>query len=180
MNPIPLPPPVSDYFHFNDCCLSTFPHSPQASCIVYAPLTMASAPRITYTQSPGPLGDLYATSGSSHTATIPAQASIVTISGQPGFNLQTGQLVTSSISDEIEACFDCVEAALKSAGVEKGLLETFKMTCYLLDVRLEPKMMEIWRRRVPGHKPVWITIGVAALAVPGMHIEMVAEAAIVL
>lgn len=139
---------------------------------------MSGTPSITYTQTPGPLGDLYDTNGSSHAATIPLHTSIVTISGQPGFNLNTGQLVTSSIRDEIEACFDCVEAALFSAGVEKGLAGIFKMTSYLLDVRLEPQMMEIWRRRVPGHKPVWITVGVASLAVPGMHIEMVAEAVI--
>lgn len=139
---------------------------------------MARTPGITYTQTPGPLGDLYNSNGSSHTATIPSNTSIVTISGQPGFNLKTGQLVSTSTEAEIEACFDCVEAALRSAGVENGLAAVFKMTSYLLDVRLEPLMMEIWRRRVPGHKPVWITIGVASLAVPGMHIEMVAEAVI--
>ena len=133
---------------------------------------------ITFSQTDGPLGTLYDKNGSSHAAVIPTNTTIVTLSGQPGFDLVSGTLVTSSVQDEIEACFDCVEAALQKAGVQKGLAAIHKMTAFLLDIRLESEMMEIWRRRVPGHKPVWITVGVAALAVPGMHIEMFAEASI--
>jgi enamine deaminase RidA (YjgF/YER057c/UK114 family) len=114
--------------------------------------------------------------GSSHAARIPNHTSTVILSGQPGFNLKTGQLVTSSIAEEIEACFDCVEAALAAAGVENGLQAIFKITCYLLDVGIEPEVMKVWRKRAPGHRPVWITIGVGSLAVPGMHIEMAPEA----
>ncbi|KAL6246512.1 hypothetical protein RBB50_006749 [Rhinocladiella similis] len=135
---------------------------------------------LAYTQTPGPLGTLFSENGTSHTVTIPAQTSVVITSGQPGFNLKTGKLVTSSIREEIEACFDCVEAALISAGVKDGLAAIFKMTSFLLDVRLEDEMMSVWRRRVPGHKPSWVTVGVAALAVPGMHIEMQAEALVAL
>lgn len=133
---------------------------------------------ITFSQTDGPLGTLYEENGSSHAAVIPPNTTIVTLSGQPGFDLISGTLVTSSVRDEIEACFDCVEAALKKAGVKHGLAGIYKMTAFLLDVRLESEMMEIWRRRAPGHKPVWITVGVAALAVRGMHIEMFAEASI--
>ena len=135
-------------------------------------------PPVSFTQIGGPLGALFAENGTSHTATIPTQTLIVTTSGQPGFDMKTGNLVTSSTREEIEACFDCVEAALRSAGVEDGLAAVYKMTSFLLDIRLESEMMDVWRKRMPEHRPAWVTVGVAALAVPGMHIEMMAEAAI--
>ncbi|KAI9146859.1 RutC family protein [Paramyrothecium foliicola] len=132
--------------------------------------------QVTFTQTPGPLGDLFSSSGVSHAAKILLHGSLVITSGQPGFNLETGQLVTTSVRDEIEACFDYLEAALKTAGVQGGLGAVTKMTSFLLDIRLEGLMMEIWRKRMPSHKPTWVTIGVASLAVPGMHIKMQTEA----
>lgn len=134
------------------------------------------APNISFSQTPGPLGQLFESSGVSHAAKIPLSGHLVITSGQPGFDLKTGQLVTSSLRDEIGACFDCVDAALKSAGVKDGLTAVHKFTAFLLDLRHEAVMMEVWREKAPGHKPTWVTIGANALAVPGMHVEVQAEA----
>ncbi|KAI8722816.1 hypothetical protein NCS52_00426700 [Fusarium sp. LHS14.1] len=133
-------------------------------------------PPVTFSQTPGPLGDLFHSSGCSHAAKIPLSGSLVTTAGQPGFDLKTCQLVTSSLRDEVSACFDCVEAALKSAGVSQGLAAVHKFTAFLIDMKVEETMMEVWRSRVPGHRPTWVTVGVAELAVMGMHLELQAEA----
>lgn len=133
---------------------------------------------VRFSQTDGPLGTLFESFGVSHAAVIPTQRSLVTTSGQPGYDLKTGKLVTSSIRAEIEACFDCVEAALRSAGVKDGLKAAHKITTYLTDVRFDSEVLDVWRKRMADHKPTWVTIGVAALAVPGMNIEMTAEASI--
>lgn len=133
---------------------------------------------IEFTQTPGPLGDLYSSSGASHAARIPLSGTLVVTSGQPGFDLETGTLVTTSLEDEINACLNCVEKALVSAGVVNGLAGTHKLNCFLRDARYDPVLMEVWRARVPGHKPTFVTVGVASLAMSEMRVEIAAEAVI--
>ena len=137
---------------------------------------MSSSP--SYSQSPGPLGELFKTIGVSHAAKVPLGGQLVVTGGQPGFDLKTGQLVTSSIRDEAEACFNCVEAALKSAGVQDGLSAAHKFTVFLTDFQHDEVLMETWRARCPDHRPAWLTVGIKELAVPGMHFEIQAEAII--
>ena len=140
---------------------------------------------VTFVQTPGPLGALYQAGGSSHAAIIPLTptVSLVILSGQPGFSLDSNppELVdgpSTTFTAEAAACFDCIEAALKAAGVPHGLRSVFKMTAYLTDVRDEAEMMRVWRDRTPDHRPAWVTVGVAQLAVPGMRMEISAEALI--
>ncbi|CAH0024625.1 unnamed protein product [Clonostachys rhizophaga] len=133
---------------------------------------------VTYAQVPGPLGDLFQTSGSSHIARIPLSGSLVITGGQPGFD-RHGQLVTESLEKEFEACLDCVETALKAGGVKAGLAGAHKFSAYFLDVRHEAVLQEVWRKRLPEHRPTWVSVGVSQLAVPGMRIEISAEAALI-
>lgn len=116
--------------------------------------------------------------GFSQAVSVPANARIVITAGQAGFDLQTGKLVETSVEDQILAAFDCVDAALRSAGVKDGLLSAHKMVSYLTDVRDEPLMMEIWRRRYPECRPTWTAVGVTSLCIRGMVIEIQGEAAI--
>ena len=83
-----------------------------------------------------------------------------------------------SIAAQIEACFDCVDAALKAAGVEEGLGKVVKFVTYMLDCRNEPLMMEIWKKRFPALQPCWTCIGTSNLCLQGMVLEMDAEAII--
>lgn len=136
------------------------------------------SPTPTFAQTPGPLGELFHNIGVSHAAKVPLQGQLVITSGQPGFNLETCELVTSSIRDEAEACFNCVEAALHAAGVTGGLAAAHKFTVFLTDFEHDGILMEVWRARHPNHRPAWLTVGVKSLAVPGMHFEIQAEAVI--
>lgn len=132
-----------------------------------------------YSQTSGPLGDLFASFGVSHSVRVPLRGSFITTAGQPGFDLKTGRLVTTSIRDEISACFNCLEAALRASNAPKGLCNAYKVTVYLLDVRHDPLVLEVWRERCPNHKPTMVTVGVASLAVAGMHVEMTADAIVI-
>ncbi|KAK5062594.1 hypothetical protein LTR84_004667 [Exophiala bonariae] len=130
-----------------------------------------------YFQSPGPLGELYEATGFSHAVVLPVGAQLVITSGQPGLNRQ--KRATATAAEQIEGCFDNVDTALKAAGVTEGLWKAHKIQCFLLDVSLEPTMMEIWRRKWRGHRPTWATVGTSGLCGPGMIIELIAEAHIV-
>lgn len=139
-------------------------------------------------QPPTPLGSLFQSFGVSHSVRIPLSKTTtwITTSGQPGFHLDKNELVTGGPSsssspshrEQISACFDCVEAALKAAGVEQGLAAVHKMTVFLLDMKDDGLVSEVWRERMPEHRPTWITIGAAELALPGMVVEMMADAVV--
>ena len=131
---------------------------------------------IQYFQAPGPLGELFEAGGTSNVAKVPLRGSLVVTGGQPGFDLERGELVTSSLEDEADACFNCVDVALKSAGVTGGIAQAHKFTCFLSDMRYEPIVMKVWRSRMPNHKVPWITVGVSMLAIPAMRVEIAAEA----
>jgi enamine deaminase RidA (YjgF/YER057c/UK114 family) len=129
-----------------------------------------------FLQPPGPAGSSCQATGFSNTAILPASARLVITAGQAGCDLTTGALVESSVAAQIEASFDCVDAALKIAGVKKGLGSAHKIVSYLIDCRNEPLMMEIWRRRYPGQRPTWTCIGVSNMCAKGMVCEIQGEA----
>ncbi|KAI1610491.1 Endoribonuclease L-PSP/chorismate mutase-like protein [Exophiala viscosa] len=131
---------------------------------------------VEYFRRPGPGGLDCEATGFSNTVVLPANARVVITAGQAGINIETNQLVTSSPEAQIEAAFDCLDAALKTAGVSNGLASAYKVTSYLTDPRYDSLMMEIWRRRCPGHRPIWASVGSHVLVLPGMIIELQAEA----
>jgi enamine deaminase RidA (YjgF/YER057c/UK114 family) len=139
---------------------------------------IVSVAAVQFSQTDNRIGRLRQKAGFSQAVSIPAHARVVITAGQAGLDLRTGRLVETSVEDQISAAFDCVDAALRSAGVKDGLASAHKMVSYLLDVRDEPLMMEIWRRRYPERRPTWTAVGVASLCIRGMVIEIQGEATI--
>ncbi|KFY15371.1 hypothetical protein V491_05700 [Pseudogymnoascus sp. VKM F-3775] len=133
---------------------------------------------LSYFQYNGPAGESAQTHGFSNAVVLSPTSKIVITSGQPGFDLKTGNLVTISNEAQISAAFDCVEAAIRKAGVANGLMGVYKFTSYMLDTDHEPLMMEIWRKRCPNHRPTWTCVGVSKLCIPGMMVEIHAEATV--
>ncbi|GKZ51759.1 hypothetical protein AbraIFM66951_007064 [Aspergillus brasiliensis] len=130
----------------------------------------------TFASPPGPVGRLFTNMGISHAAIVPATAKIVITSGEPGLNLQTGELVTDSLEAQFRAAYDTVDAVLKHAGVTNGNFGAYKFTALLLDMQNEELLMSIWRERYPGHTPVFMAFGVKQLGMEGMQVELRAEA----
>jgi enamine deaminase RidA (YjgF/YER057c/UK114 family) len=129
-----------------------------------------------YFQPDGPVGEFCQKHGFSNAIILPKNSRIVTVAGQAGLDLKTGQVVTSSIEDQMAAAFDCIEASLLKAGVKDGLGAVYKFITFLYDPRYEPTMMEIWRRRQPDHRPIWMCIGASSFCLQGMVCEFHAEA----
>jgi enamine deaminase RidA (YjgF/YER057c/UK114 family) len=107
----------------------------------------------TFSQPPGPIGPSCNAAGFSIAVTLPLNAEIVITAGQGGTDLKTGKLDENSISDQISAAFDCYGAALKSTGVKEGLAAAHKMASFFIDIRHDPIMMEIWKKRYLERRP---------------------------
>lgn len=70
-----------------------------------------------------------------------------------------------------------MELALKDAGVKKGWGAVFRVNSY--HVGLEGNqdevlgmMVENFKRVMPDHQPVWTCVGVTALGLPDMKVEI--------
>ena len=131
-----------------------------------------------YFQTPGPWGTGAQQRGYSQAVSIPANGRIAITAGQPGVDLTTGKVVTTSLNDQIEAVFDTLNSALKAAGVKDGMHSAHKMTCFFIDMRNEEAMLDIFQRRYPSTRPALVSVAVPGLALQGMHLEVQAEAVV--
>ncbi|KAL4906344.1 hypothetical protein BDW74DRAFT_177358 [Aspergillus multicolor] len=132
---------------------------------------------IIYNNLPGPVGDCLKPNSLSTTATVPVSSttSLVFTTGHIGLDLQTGELINSTDEAEFKAIFDCLDVALKHAGIEAGLNQAYKFVAYLVNVEDEKIMHSVFQRRFPGATPTWSTVLVQAINVKGMRAEIVAE-----
>ncbi|RTE81014.1 hypothetical protein BHE90_004460 [Fusarium euwallaceae] len=131
---------------------------------------------VRYQFLPGPVGEMLRSASLATTASIPITGTLVITTGHVGVNLKTGELVTSSVEEEFNAVFDCIDAALRNAGVSKGLGSAHKLIAYFTRAEDEATMLALLRKRWPGHTPTLTSVVVAALVNPGMHLELQAEA----
>ncbi|KAJ5454495.1 uncharacterized protein N7458_005451 [Penicillium daleae] len=137
-------------------------------------------PSITYKNLPGPVGDCLKPASLATTATVPISptVSLIFTTGHIGLNLTTGDLVNHSAEAEFEAVFDCLDAALKDAGVSNGLRQAYKLVAYLVDSGDEAIMMQVFQRKFPGHTPTWTSVVVKEIVAPKMRAEVAAEGVI--
>jgi enamine deaminase RidA (YjgF/YER057c/UK114 family) len=95
----------------------------------------------------------------------------VETSGQGGVddNLQIPEL----LADEIAQTFRNVERTLASAGA--GWEHVVHVNSYHVGgfpSEVNDEMVRLFRHYMPNHAPVWTELGVAALALPTMQIEI--------
>lgn len=134
---------------------------------------------VRYQWLPGPVGDMLRSASLATTAAIPLAGTLVTTTGHVGLDLKTGEFVTSSVEAEFNAIFDCLDAALKNAGVIDGLRSAFKIVAYFSSAQDEPTMQAIFRHRYPEHTPTWTSVVYASPINPGMRAEAEAQAIII-
>lgn len=133
---------------------------------------------ISYQLLPGPVGKLLEGTYST-TASVPISpsCSLVYTTGHLGLDVESGKLVSKSLEAEFDAIFNCLDAALKNAGVKNGCGSAFKFTSYLTDARSEATMQAVFKARWPDHFPTWTTVLVKEIAGASyMHSEIAAEA----
>jgi len=77
----------------------------------------------------------------------------------------------------MDQAFDNVEHTLQKAG-GKGWEQVYKLTVYVdpVDPKAVERLIYNLRKYCPNHQPLVSLFGVAALGLPGMHVEIVVEA----
>ncbi|KAK0640145.1 hypothetical protein DIS24_g9621 [Lasiodiplodia hormozganensis] len=101
---------------------------------------------------------------------------IVKCSGQGGWD-KTGALDANDIPRQVELAFENVDRVLQAAGL-RGWEDVYSVRSYhVVDIGLSyDKTVEMLKKRIPGHRPIWTAIAVPALAFPQMKIEIEVEA----
>ncbi|KAL4788966.1 Endoribonuclease L-PSP/chorismate mutase-like protein [Aspergillus venezuelensis] len=101
----------------------------------------------------------------------------IEIAGQGGWNPGTHK-VPIDVSQEISQAFSNVDLALRTAG-GKGWSQVYRIRIYTT-LEMDPETMGIivqnLQKWAPDHKPVLTGVGVNALALEGMRIEIEAFA----
>jgi len=107
---------------------------------------------------------------------IPAGADRVEIAGQGGWN-PTTRAIHSDLLDEIDQAFANVQLALQDAGLKAGWNGVFRVNSYHVGFdgdqeRVLGRMVENLKKWCPGHAPLWTCVGVTALGMEGMRVEI--------
>jgi enamine deaminase RidA (YjgF/YER057c/UK114 family) len=89
-----------------------------------------------------------------------------------GWNRETSA-ISADINEEVDQAFENVDHCLKHAG-GKGWSEVFQVRLYMTDITEEAmgalvRNLKTW---LPDHQPILTGVGVPALAIPGMHVEI--------
>lgn len=99
---------------------------------------------------------------------------VITISGQGGWD-DNFEITAKTLEEEIEIACNNVEAMLSAAGATWD--DVISVQSYHVGMERTGELMpEQFRKRIPSHRPLWTGIGVEALALPAMHVEIVVTA----
>lgn len=95
----------------------------------------------------------------------------VEISGQGGWDDEFQ--ISTSLVEEIEQAFRNVERTLKTAGA--GWEHVIHVNSYHVGgfpSEVNETMTRLYRYYMPNHAPIWTQVGVEALGLPTMHVEI--------
>ena len=95
----------------------------------------------------------------------------VEISGQGGWN--DDLVIAADLEDEIAQAFDNVERTLSTAGASWA--DVVHVNSYHVGgfpPQVNATMAMLFKRYMPDHAPIWTQVGVEALGLPEMRIEV--------
>jgi 2-iminobutanoate/2-iminopropanoate deaminase len=95
------------------------------------------------------------------------------VSGEIGFDLHTGQ-IPKDFDAEVKACLDNIGIVLKAAGMDYS--DVVSAQVFLTDITQFKRMNAVYASVFKTPRPARVTVGVAALAVPTAHVEIMVTA----
>lgn len=95
------------------------------------------------------------------------------LSGQIGSDLKTRK-IPDTFEAEVRTCLENIRVILKAANMDYEDLVTVQV--FLTDMTLFPKLNAVYGSVIKAPRPARATVGVAALAAAGAHIEISAIA----
>jgi 2-iminobutanoate/2-iminopropanoate deaminase len=106
--------------------------------------------------------------GYSHTAVVPAGASLVFVSGQVG--LRPDGSLPASFAEQAEQVFENVRACLAAHGL--GMDAVVKLTTFIAPGQDLKVMREVRQRSFGSHRPTSTAVFVAQLVDPALLLEV--------
>jgi enamine deaminase RidA (YjgF/YER057c/UK114 family) len=100
--------------------------------------------------------------------------SLVLLSGQTGVDADGEVVHTDDFSAECRLLFDNIAEVMRQAG--GGLEDIFMITVYMTDIGDLPAFTEVEKEFFVTRLPARTAVGVTALAVPGLRVEVEATA----
>jgi enamine deaminase RidA (YjgF/YER057c/UK114 family) len=95
--------------------------------------------------------------------------------GQGGWD-ETRKLDPNDIEGQVDLAFKNVDKVLQAVGL-RGWEDVYSIRSYHVDIGTSFNIVvEKLRQRLPGHRPIWTSIGVTRLAFQEMLIEIEVEA----
>lgn len=138
---------------------------------------------LTYSNYPGFGQQLSDSTNYSQAVRVPGNPNLIKISGQGGWNPQTGAIdpPTSQaiINAQISQAFSNVDLTLRTAGSKRGWDDVYLARIYYVGLGEEAsfgKLVETLKEWCPNHRPVVTAVEVQKLALEGMRIEIEVEA----
>ena len=95
------------------------------------------------------------------------------VSGELGVDLKSGE-IPKDFDAEVRACLDNIGIILKAAGMDYP--DVVSAQVFLTDMTQFKRMNAVYASVFKAPRPVRVTVGVTALAVPGAHIEIMVTA----
>jgi 2-iminobutanoate/2-iminopropanoate deaminase len=95
------------------------------------------------------------------------------VSGQLGTDPKSGK-IPEEFETEVRTCLQNVQKVLKAGGMDYDDVDSVQV--YLTDIQQFARMNAVYTSVFRSPRPARATVGVAALAVPGAHIEIAAVA----
>ena len=99
---------------------------------------------------------------------------MISVTGQGGWDATFD--IPDDVHEQIRRAFANIATVLAEAGASWE--NVIDITSYHVDLdgSVLPTMVEQLRSHCPSHQPLWTVIGVAALALPAMKVEITANA----
>lgn len=115
--------------------------------------------------------------GYSQIVTVKGDHKLIKLGGKAG--LYADGRIPESLEDQAKLTFENITLALKEAGAEpKDVVEIQVFIVNLANINPEPVYKAIRDYFPEGHKPVSMVIGVSALAIPALKLEINVTAAV--
>ncbi|MDH7568727.1 MAG: Rid family detoxifying hydrolase [Armatimonadota bacterium] len=96
---------------------------------------------------------------------------VVYVSGQVGYLPGTSDIVPGGVAAQTRQALENMRAVLEAAG--SSLSQVVKTTVFLTDVQRDfATMNQVYAEVFGDHRPARSTVGVAALARPGLEVEI--------
>ncbi|KAK4900415.1 hypothetical protein LTR27_002641 [Elasticomyces elasticus] len=114
------------------------------------------------------------TLGYNQAVRLPPNKDRVECSGQGGWDPSSME-IPDDVDAQISQAFSNVDLALRDAGVKDGFKQVFSIKSYHvgpMDEAVFASMKKNMAPWLPSHKPIWTQLGVAALGLPAMKVEI--------